>query len=255
MASKSVIGQLAKQPLKIQLAILGGLLVVLGFVYWQFFYSGLQEARAAEEAKKKTIASKVEELRGQAKELDDLRRELPERKAKIEKGLLKLPARSELPAFLKQLQNQAGAAGVKLKNYAQQGEVLIDDFIKVPYQIEASGTFYQLARYFWLLWEYSKSEAGLIITIENLSIKNAVAGSDGLMLTADFNASTFRQAESDTPAPAAAPAKAGDKPKNAVEDAKQKGAAAKDKKESAADKAAGAEGAADGADDKKEGAR
>src|SRR5687767_14839988 len=120
MASNKLLAQLAKKPLKIQLAILLGVVLVLGFGYWQFFFSGLQEQRAAAEGKKRSIAKKLDELRGDARELEALQRERPERKLKIEKGLLKLPAKSELPAFLRQLQNQAGAAGVKLKNYNEQ---------------------------------------------------------------------------------------------------------------------------------------
>jgi Tfp pilus assembly protein PilO len=238
--AKSVVGQLAKQPLKIQLAILAGVLAVLGFAYWQFFFSGLQEQRAAAESKKQSTAKKLDELREDKRALDALQRERPERKLKIEKGLLKLPAKSELPAFLKQLQNQAGAAGVKLKSYSQLAELAVDDFVKVPYQIEASGTFYQLTRYFWLLWEYSKSDSGMIITIENLSLGEVTPGSDGIILTANFVAATFRQADAgeDLPPVATEPAdgkKPADKPK--VDESRQK-------REDAVEAATGAAGEA-----------
>src|SRR5262245_38038948 len=120
------LAELAKKPPGVQLAVLGSVLLVLGFLYWQFFYSGLTEDRTAGESKKRSVSKKLEELRADAKELERLRLERQERKLKIEKGLLKLPAKAELPAFLKQLQNQAGAAGVKLKKYAQKGEVKVE---------------------------------------------------------------------------------------------------------------------------------
>jgi Tfp pilus assembly protein PilO len=209
MAS-SAVATLARKPLGTQLAVLGGILAVLGFLYWNFFYSDMQEERRGAVARKASIAKKLDELRKDAKELEALRRERADRKLKIEKGLLKLPAKAELPAFLRQLQNQAGAAGVKLKSYAQQKEQPVEDFVKVPYRIEAAGTFHQLTRYFWLLWEYSKSDSGLIITIEDLSLSGAAVGPDGLVLTAKFTASTFRQADAGDDAvqavPAAAPA-------------------------------------------------
>jgi len=208
MAKESPIAVLASKPLGVQLGILADVLVVLGFLYWQFFSSTLQEERAGAVSRKRSISKKLDELRADSKELETLRRERGERKLKIEKGLLKLPAKSELPAFLKQLQNQAGAAGVKLKKYAQQKESKVEDFVKVPYKIDATGTFHQLVRYFWLLWEYSKSDSGLIITVEDLSLGGAKPGPDGLVLTASFIASTFRQSESGDTASALAAAAA-----------------------------------------------
>lgn len=244
MAKESPLAQLSKKPLGVQLAVLGAVLAVLGFGYWQFFYSGLDEEKSAAQSRKRSVSKKVDELRADKKDLEQLRRERAERKLKIEKGILKLPAKAELPAFLKQLQNQAGAAGVKLKKYAQQAEIVVEDFLKVPYKIEATGTFYQLARYFWLLWEYSKSDSGLIITIENLSLGDATVSPDGILLTAEFTASTFRQSEaSDAAAQAAAAAQAeagaaAGAPKTATD--KQKVEAAKNQREGAADKASAA---------------
>src|SRR5688572_17263494 len=132
MAKENLFAVLAKKPLGVQLGVLAGVLLLLAFGYWQFFYSGLQEEKGGALSRKKAISKKLDELREDAKTLEGLRRERAERKLKIEKGLLKLPAKSELPAFLKQLQNQAGAAGVRLRSYSQMKEGAVEDFIKVP---------------------------------------------------------------------------------------------------------------------------
>jgi Tfp pilus assembly protein PilO len=195
MAKENPLQLLAKKPLGVQLGVLAGVLLVLGFLYHYLFYGGMKEEKSKALRQKTTLSKNLDDLREEAKELEELRRGRQERKLKIEKGLLKLPAKSELPAFLKQLQNQAGAAGVKLKKYSQQRESKVQDFVRVPYRLEATGTFHQMVRYFWLLWEYSKSDSGLIITIENMSLGSPRVGPDGMVLSANFTASTFRQSE------------------------------------------------------------
>lgn len=66
-------------------------------------------------------------------------------------------------------------------------------FVRVPFEIEVRGTFYQLTRYFWMLYEHAK--AGRIITIENLTLTDAVGTADGVMLTARFVAVGFREGD------------------------------------------------------------
>lgn len=65
-------------------------------------------------------------------------------------------------------------------------------FIRVPFEIELRGTFYQLVHYFWML--YQNAQTGRIITIENLSLTNPASGPDGMLITAKFVAVGFREA-------------------------------------------------------------
>jgi Tfp pilus assembly protein PilO len=69
-------------------------------------------------------------------------------------------------------------------------------FVRVPFEIEVRGTFHQLIKYFWKLHEHAKT--GRIITVENLTLENAKATSDGMVLTAKFIAVGFREGDRPT---------------------------------------------------------
>jgi len=64
-------------------------------------------------------------------------------------------------------------------------------FVRVPFVIEVRGTFHQLMRYFWMLHEHAS--AGRIITVEDLSLTDPQAGTDGITMTARFVAVGFRE--------------------------------------------------------------
>ena len=74
-------------------------------------------------------------------------------------------------------------------------------FIRVPFEIELRGTFYQLVRYFWML--YQNAQTGRIITIENLALTNPASGPDGMLVTAKFVAVGFREVAPDSGPPGA----------------------------------------------------
>ena len=64
-------------------------------------------------------------------------------------------------------------------------------FVRVPFLIEVRGTFHQLMRFFWMIHEHASS--GRIITIEDLSLNEPVAGTDGITMSAKFIAVGFRE--------------------------------------------------------------
>ncbi len=79
-------------------------------------------------------------------------------------------------------------------------------FVRVPFLIEVRGTFHQLMRFFWMIHEHAGS--GRIITIEDLSLNEPIAGTDGITMSAKFIAVGFREPdgaplaeETDTSAP------------------------------------------------------
>jgi Tfp pilus assembly protein PilO len=67
-------------------------------------------------------------------------------------------------------------------------------FVRVPFVIEVRGTFHQLMRFFWMIHEHASS--GRIITIEDLSLNEPVAGTDGITMSARFIAVGFREPDS-----------------------------------------------------------
>jgi type IV pilus assembly protein PilO len=231
--------QLAKQPPAKKAAILVAILAVLGFFYWQFYYSGMTESRDNEKAVRSRLQAEQQKLDQDVRLMKKLKAEHENLRKGIEAIQLALPSEAELPSFIDHLQVKAGDAGVNFKSWSREREVPIAKYIKVPMKVQVSGNFNQLMHYFHLLGpaqadaEHRKVEeetgiaerrpAERIVTIENLSIGKAVVKNEEVILTADFRASTFRQEEAKRPPPAKKAAES--KPKGGkgqVKDAKKK---------------------------------
>lgn len=245
--SSDLVANLAKMPPGKKAAVLGGVLAVMALLYWQFFYSGLTEAKDSETKKRSRLVKEQTDLDKQMKELKALQAE----RKKLEEGMagiqMSLPTEAELPSFIDHLQVKAGDAGVNFKSWDRGAEVPIDKYIKVPLGIEVTGTFYQVMHFFHLLGPRSQekdrgideeddvSKVGRIVTIEGLRIGEAVVKNDEIILTARFVASTFRQEAAVAPP---APKKAAAAKKGGVRDStkKRENAVENKTKEGAGDK-------------------
>ncbi len=198
MAANDILKQFSKKPPAVKIGILAGVAVILGALYWQFFYSELSDAKRKAAAKKSSLIKKGDAL---AKKKADLVKLVEQRDAlnkELDRIQLALPSEAELTSFVQHLQAKAGEARVTF-NWASKKEARVGEYIKVPLTVTASGTFHQLTHYFYLLGPYGpatsqaedEDNSGRIVTIDDLDLKKAKSG-DG-MLTAKFTASTFRK--------------------------------------------------------------
>ncbi len=179
--------------------------VVLGGLYFQFLYkkakAKLNEARN-DNAAALTTADK---LAKDKKDYDELLKEQDKYTRIITENQKALPTEAELPAFFDTLGRKVSEAGVQVKRWDYLKEVPTDNFIKVPLDIEVTGTFYQIKKFFASLIQRDPVPVTLpdgstqvedrerIVTIENLQLIDAKGRNNELVLTARFTASTFRQ--------------------------------------------------------------
>jgi type IV pilus assembly protein PilO len=218
MAAKSDLTEaLAKRTPVEKAAILIGILVVLGFMYWQFFYSDMRTERDSLRSRSTQLLAEREKLQKQKDELPALEREYERLQKTIRDNLRALPTESELPAFFDHLQRRAGEAQVSIRKWDRGRETAVDAYYKVPVAIEITGTFHQILNYFALLAPEARRErvegvdapdiAERIVTIEELDLGDPRVRDNEIVMTAKFNASTFRQREAMPELPAIAPSK------------------------------------------------
>ncbi len=228
MAAKSssdIAANLAKLPPAKKAAVLGGVLAVLGLLYWQFYYSGLEDTKKSEQSKKRRLLDEQAKLDKEMDELNKLKQEHDRLKSELDNIKMALPSEAELASFIDHLQIKAGDAGVNFKSWSRGKEVPVDKYIKVPLNITVTGTFYQLMRFFYLLGPSANTErrleeeggvstaqTGRIVNIENLNLGSASVKNDEILLTAKFTASTFRQEQKETEGATKAAAKPAAKP-------------------------------------------
>jgi Tfp pilus assembly protein PilO len=184
----SWVSQLAKKSTSYKLAVLGIIMAVLGFIYWQFMYSSLKEEQVTLRTQRNNLIKKVDDLKKKEETYRQRVHEMEALEQQMKKNALSLPSSSELPAFFLNIQKQAAAAGVTLRSWQRLKEVPVETYVKVPVSIEVSGTFYQINNYFKLLHEVDR-----IITVEQLKLGGVTLTNDEAILTAKFRASTFRK--------------------------------------------------------------
>ncbi len=199
MASSSeYVDRLGKASRPVKGAILGGVLLLLGGLYYYLIYSDMSSDYDTASAAKGRLLEDERRLIKRQSDYQELVKEKKEVDERLQKNAIKLPEASEVPAVFQHLDSQAATANVRVLSRTVEKEIPVETYIKVPVHMEVAGTFWQINQYFKLL-----SETKRIITIENLNISGGQRVGDHLELTAKFTASTFRQA--DKAAPAAAP--------------------------------------------------
>ena len=240
-SSSNIATQLAEKPLKTQLGILVAVLVVLGFLYWQFFYSSLSEEKTNVESQFTSLQQENDKLKKREIEYNELIKRKDEIDLKLKKGRLSLPATADLASFIGNLQRQAAAAGVRFNNYKVLAEINEETFVRVPVEIEVIGTYFQLMKYMKLLYDTKR-----IITVEDITFANNSRNGSDQRLTSKFRATTFRQPNGAVKRSTASSKK---DEKGIVPDAKK----AKEKRQADLDKSAGIKPGTENTDSKNSG--
>lgn len=224
-ASSNILQQLAKKSPQYKLALLVLALLLAGGGYYQFRYSGLQVDEDNVNQSKDSLLAQQRRFDKELVEQEKLRDRYEELKRSIRDNQKALPTEAELPALYDHLQRKAADTGVTIQKWDRMDEQPVDIYIRVPVNIEVSGSFYEIMHYFSLLGPQrqdalqaagkdGKKKAGprideRIVSIDNLELGKAKLQDGEVILEAKFVASTFRQKED--PAKKAAAKKAAEK--------------------------------------------
>ena len=210
--------KIGAQPNHIKIAILVGVLVVVGFAYWQLFYSSMSEEYKGLKTKYSKLEKENANLKDREKEYKELIKRKSETDEALKKNRLSLPATADLPSFIGNLQSKAAASGVRIDDLKVEKEKVEAEYVRVPITVEANGDFYQIMKYMALLFDTKR-----IITVENIELRNPKskkAGGDDGALVAKFQATTFRQPDGAEPAKTTKQSES--KPKSKAQEARDK---------------------------------
>lgn len=226
MAAAGAMAEFGRMPTnrKVLVFVVAG--AFLGGLYYRFVYSPLNdevtEAKEAFENSSRTHATAVANL----KKYDELRPEMDKLLAQLARNQAALPTEAEVPAFFETLERKVKESGVEITKWQKRTEEPIESFVKVPVEIEITGTFMQIKRFFASLVQRNVSAAETeererIVSIESLVISQPLVRNREIFLNAKFVAVTFRQDEKGAPgkpggAPGARPAPAPLKPREAA---------------------------------------
>jgi Tfp pilus assembly protein PilO len=193
--------------------------VVLGGGYWRFVYKSLNQDLEAAQAEHDGKVQTNRRLADDIPKYQELRAHMTTLGELIEKNEAALPSEAELPAFIETLQNKVTESGVATRRWTYKNPEIVETFVKVPFEVEVTGTFMQIKRFFASLvqkdvrlspgQEPGSEDHDRIVSIENLALSQPAVQDRQIVLTARFTAVTFRQEDRPLPGKPGAPAPAG----------------------------------------------
>ncbi len=209
MAASGAMADFARMPTsrKILLFVVVGLL--LGFLYYRLAYKSAVEARDKAKALHTAADDQNRTLDADVPKFEQLRANKTCLDGDIIELQKALPTEAEVPAFFETLERKITEAGVEVLKWNKKPEEAVEQFVKVPLEVELTGTFLQIKRFFASVVEKKqpprtpgtdqKQERERIVSVEDLSLTSPTVRNREIILTAKFTAVTFRQADSTTP--------------------------------------------------------
>jgi type IV pilus assembly protein PilO len=177
--------------------------LVLGLLYWKFVFKALEDDLEAARIEHSAKIATNRRLAADIPEFAELRARMTRLRELIEKNQTALPSQAELPAFFDTLQQKIAESGVEMHRWTNRSEEPIESFVKVPVEIEITGTFMQIKRFFASLVQQdvrasanadrASEEHERIVSVENLTLGTPTVKNREIILDAKFIAVTFRQ--------------------------------------------------------------
>lgn len=172
-------------------------ILVLGGYAWMFYQPARTELEAAR-AKERDLERKVSEVRAIVANLDAFQHEIADLEQKLKQALRQLPDSKELPGLLTDVSSLGKDAGLEFKSFRPQDEISRDFYAEVPIQIEFSGDYHDIARFF-----DKVSKLPRIVNVSELNMEIASQDAETTRLRVKGEATTFRFIEHQAaPAPA-----------------------------------------------------
>jgi type IV pilus assembly protein PilO len=181
------VDQITKLPAVARAGILVafGAMIALGYFYYSY-----QDASAELQGlhtQELELQRKLSEVRSVAANISAFEAEIEDLEIKLKTALRQLPNRKELEVLLTDISNLGKTAGVEIKSFKRNPEVVHDFYAEVPIQIALAGEFHDIAQFFEMM-----SRLPRIVNMGALSIKVLSEDEDATVLSVTGTATTFR---------------------------------------------------------------
>ncbi|MBK8169472.1 MAG: type 4a pilus biogenesis protein PilO [Sandaracinaceae bacterium] len=181
------------------------LIIIVGIltaVYYFALHMPLEDEIASADGRTMQLRTQLDNAHARQEQYLALRQRLDQRAPLDRQNRRILPRSANVPAFLQDLNRLAGLSDLQIFIETRPEEAT-EQFVKIPVSLRITGRYHQIAKFF-----FNVSKLDRAISMENLQIKEPTAASDGVSLTVEVLATTYRQPDSDSAQPgttAAAP--------------------------------------------------
>jgi type IV pilus assembly protein PilO len=184
---QSRLDQLSKLPRGARMGILAGIAVLIGAAYYFGYYQGEHEKLMTLRTQELELQRKLSEVRSIAANIGAFEAEITQLEAQLTVALRQLPNEKQLEVLLADISNLGKTAGITIKSFKRDNEVMHDFYAEVPISVALEGNFHEIARFF-----DSISRLPRIVNMGELDLKVASASAAETRLVVSGKATTFR---------------------------------------------------------------
>ncbi|MDH3211605.1 MAG: type 4a pilus biogenesis protein PilO [Myxococcales bacterium] len=179
--------QIAKLPPAARAAIVFGVSALVAVAYYFTAYAGNHDELQRLRVNEAELQRKLGEVRSVASNLAAFEEEIAALESKLTRVLRQLPNKKELEVLLTDISNLGKTAGIEMKSFRRQDEIVHDFYAEVPISIELDGRFHDLVRFFDMVAKLPR-----IVNMGSLSIRVSSEDFDQTRLRISGTATTFR---------------------------------------------------------------
>ena len=185
-----ILEQIQKTPRTQKILALVLLIGALGAVYYFLFWTDFEAQGKRLTAEFGRLDQELAQYQARKRDYMRFKNEVAKLLEEQKELLRVLPKKAEIPTFLDSIYNQAEPLGLEIALFARKDEKPQELYVRIPVDIELSGSFHQIARFF-------NKVAGLprIVNIEDVQLGDPAFSDSGVRLKARFQAVTFRFAD------------------------------------------------------------
>jgi type IV pilus assembly protein PilO len=184
---QSRLDQLAKLSRGARMGILAVAAVLIGAAYYFGYYQAQHESLMTMRAQELELQRKLSEVRSIAANIGAFEAEITQLEAQLSVALRQLPNEKQLEVLLADISNLGKTAGIEIKSFKRESEVMHDFYAEVPISVQLEGTYHDIAKFF-----DSVSRLPRIVNMGALDLKVASANTTETRLTVSGTATTFR---------------------------------------------------------------
>ena len=177
--------------LKLPKAARIGILVGIGALICSGYYFGLYQENSQEldrfQGEEANLQRKLSEVRLIAGNIDAFETEISGLELKLKKALRQLPNEKQLEVLLTDISNLGKTAGVEIRSFSRQEEIVHDFYAEVPISIQLEGQYHDIGKFFELL-----SQLKRIVNMGSLKISISRESLDATYLKVTGIATAYR---------------------------------------------------------------
>jgi type IV pilus assembly protein PilO len=182
-----VLDDLLDRPPAQKLAILGGALLALLILDWQYWYGANQRDLADLHTQLASRRAELETKRSKTNLRGEAERELRELGAELKRAQARLPDQREIADLLSNVAASGRSAGMEIMLFRQKPEIYHDFYAEVPVEMQMSGTYHEVA-----LFLDRVKRLDRIVNVSDIQLKKPRVEGDRVDLEASCMVTTFR---------------------------------------------------------------